>query len=148
MAQFARPVSDVLTTGWTTASGLSSGLSDALDETVADDADYARSSIPHGELLKVGLSAVADPQSSAGHVVRYRIGKIGTGPIAFTVSLRQGSTEIASWSHTGVDALTTYAQTLAGAEADAISDYAALQLWFSATTGGDLQLFGLLLGRT
>lgn len=149
MAQFARPVTDVTVTGWTTQSGGITALFDTLNETVADDADYARASLPDGDVLKLALSAVADPQTSNGHVVRYRIGKVGSGTIGMTVSLRQGSTEIASWPHTDVvTGPTTYEQTLTAPQADAITDYTDLQFWFTATSGGDLQLFGFLWGRS
>ncbi len=149
MAQFARPESDIDTTGWTTQAGGGTNLYDVLDETSANDADYARAGNPHGNTLKVYLSPVTDPQSSTGHIVRYRIGKLGTGVISFTVSLRQGSTAIASWPHIGVaTGPTTYTQTLSADEANAITNYADLYLWFTATSGGELQLFGLLLGRT
>lgn len=140
MAQFARPSADLDTTGWTTQSGGGTNLYDVLNETVADDADFARSSNPHGDVLKLYLSDVTDPQSSAGHVVRYRIGKQGTGVVSFDVALMQGAVEIASWPHVGVAAgPTTYEQTLSGAEADAITDYTDLQLWFTASSDTDPQ---------
>lgn len=130
MAQFARPTSDVALGGW------SGPAFSAIDEAVADDADFTSSpTAPNGAALEVALGSVEDPQSSTGHVVRYRYRKNSTGgaQINLTVALMQGVTQIASWSHTNIDAVTTAAQTLTAAEADAITNYADLRLRFTAT---------------
>lgn len=133
MAQFARPSADTATGGWTTQAGSATNLYAVLDESAADDVDYARLGSPNGEILKIALSSVADPQSATGHIVRYRIGKAGTGTVSMTVALMNGATEIASWSHSDVDeAFTTYEQTLDAAEANAITDYSDLELWITA----------------
>lgn len=136
MAQYARPSTDTETNGWVTQAGSASNLFDAINEATADDADYVRISSPHGEVLKVDLSLVADPQSAAGHVVRYRIGKSGAAAVNFLVSLRQGGTEIASWTHYDVGTtLTTQTQTLTTDQANAITDYGDLELRIAASGG-------------
>ncbi len=125
--QLARPVSDVTAGTWTASTG--SDLYAMLDETVASDADYIVTTA--ASTCEVALGSVSDPASSGGHVVRYRI-SANTGGI--TVRLRQGTTTIAAWTHNPApSSLTTYAQTLSGAEADSITDYAALKLQFEAT---------------
>lgn len=130
MAQFARPTSDVSLGGW------SGPAFSAIDEAVASDADFTTSpTAPAGATLEVALGAVEDPQASTGHVVRYRYRKNTTGgaQINLTVALMQGAVQIASWSHTNIDAVTTAAQTLTGPQADAITDYSNLRLRFTAT---------------
>ena len=126
-AQYARPTSDVSAGTWTASSG--SDLFAMLDESPANDADYI--STVNASICEVALGALTDPASSTGHVVRYRIAADSGGII---VRLRQGSTTIATWTHNPApSSLTTYAQTLTGGEADAITNYAALKLQFEAT---------------
>ena len=130
MAQFARPTSDVALGGW------SGPAFSAIDEVTPSDADFTTSpTAPAGATLEVALGAVEDPQASTGHVVRYRYRKNTTGgaQINLTVALMQGAVQIASWSHTNIDAVTTAAQTLTGPQADSITDYSNLRLRFTAT---------------
>lgn len=126
-AQYARPTSDVSAGTWTASSG--SDLFAMLDETTANDTDYI---VTTGtSTCEVALGTLTDPSSSSGHIVRYRIAADSGG---ITVRLRQGTTTIATWTHASAPtSLTTYAQTLAGGEADAITDYTTLRLQFEAT---------------
>lgn len=144
MSQFARPSTDATKGNWTDQGAGTTNLFQAIDETVASDADYVQSGLaPSADVYVTKLSAVEDPQSSSGHTVRYRYGKNASGgaQINLTVELRSAYTNestqgtlIASWSHTDVsDVLATAAQTLAGAEADSITSYGNLYLRFSAT---------------
>lgn len=126
-AQYSRPTSDVSAGTWTASSG--SDLFAMLDETAANDSDYI---VTTGvSTCEVALGSLTDPYVSTGHIVRYRISATGGGII---VRLRQGTTTIASWTHSPAPtSLTTYEQTLSGAEADSITSYAALKLQFEAT---------------
>jgi hypothetical protein len=88
------------------------------------------------------LTSVVDPVSSANHIVRFRYRKESTGgeQINLTVELRQGYTNegaqgtLIATVATLVDipgaSWTAGSYTLAGAEADAITDYANLYLRF------------------
>lgn len=126
-AQYASPSSDVSSGTWTASSG--SDLYAMLDESVPDDGDYIVTT--GASTCEVALGSLSDPAASTGHVVRYRISSTGGG---ITVRLRQGTTTIASWTHSPAPtSLTTYEQTLSGAEADSITSYAALKLQFEAT---------------
>lgn len=117
----ARPDSDVSAGAWTASSG--SDLYAMLDEESADDDDYIQSTT--GSTCEVALATVSAPPSGWVTVVRYRI----QGDC--TVSLRQGSTQIASWSHSpGPGSPTTYTQTLSGGEQSSISDWSDLRLRF------------------
>lgn len=125
-AQYARPTSDVSAGTWTASSG--SDLYAMLDEASASDADYIVTT--GASTCEVALGSLTDPASSSGHIVRYRISATSGG---ITVRLRQGTTTIASWTHSPAPtSLTTYEQTLSGAEADSITSYAALKLQFEA----------------
>lgn len=130
MPQFARPTSDVALGGW------SGPAFSAIDEATADDADFTQSPTgPANAALEVALGAVEDPQSSSGHIVRYRYKKDSGGgsQIDLTVELMQGATQIASWSHANIsDLYVSAAQTLSAAQADAITNYADLRLRFTA----------------
>lgn len=140
MAQFARPSADTLRDNWDEDDGTTTSIFSEIDESSVDDADFIRSQLgPTSDVYVTKLTSVTDPSASSGHIVRYRIGKDLTAgnQIDFLVELRQGyvdettkGTLIEDWTHTNVDALTTYAQTLSGAAADLITDYADLYLRF------------------
>jgi hypothetical protein len=138
MAQFARPDGDVSVGAWTTNAGGTTNLFQTIDEASAGDADFVRSELsPSSSAYECSLSDIEDPQSSAGHVVRYRYAKDAAGgqTVDLTVQLRQGtSTVIASATHTNIsETVTAGSFTLSGAEADAITDYTDLRLRFIAT---------------
>ncbi len=77
---------------------------------------------------------MSDPLVSQGHTISYRYKKNAPGgdQIDLTVRLVQGTTVIASWTHTNIDALTQVTQILTGAQADSITDYTDLRLRFEA----------------
>lgn len=119
--QLLRPSSDITAGAWTPSSGAT--LFATINEVVANDATYDLTS--QASTFEVGITAGTSPGVTTGHVVRYRI--VG----AVTVSLRQGTTTIASWSQSPA-AMTTYVQTLTSLQAAAITNYAALSLQFQA----------------
>jgi len=141
MPQFGRPSTDTTNQTFTDQAGGSTNIYTTIDEVSADDADYIKSpSAPANKVYVTKLTSLEDPQISTGHVVSYRYAKSAAGgaQIDLTVELRQGyaseasqGTLIKSWSHTNIsDAWATAAQTLAGAEADSITDYTNLYLRF------------------
>lgn len=126
IAQLARPSADISSGNW--VSSLGGPLYAAIDEVTADDADYIGTT--YGSVCEVALGSLADPGVSSGHKVRYRIAADAGGIV---VRLRQGATTIASWTHNPAPtSLSTFEQTLSGAEADSITDYSALKLQFEA----------------
>jgi hypothetical protein len=144
MAQFGRPDSTIAAGGWTSTGAT---LYEVIDETSASDADYI-SAGSTATTARIGLSDVTDPVSSTGHTVRYRGQSNGSGsPERITVELRQGTTLIATVSSSynitrGSPENVSY--TLTGTEADAITDYTALELRFIVATlasGETLQVF-------
>jgi hypothetical protein len=139
MPQYGRPSADTLNEGWTEDDGTNTTLFDQIDEASADDADYVQSALaPSNDPYVFKPSGVEDPQSSTGHIVRYRYGKSAAGgaQIDITVQLRQGyvseaspGTLIAQWTHTNVsESWTTAAQTLSAGEANSITDYTDLYI--------------------
>lgn len=131
MAQFLRPASDVSDGAWLPSAG--GDLYATIDESSASDSDYDYTESESA--FEVALSTGTDPSSSTGHTVRYRAA--GNGVLDLVVTLKQGTTTIASWTEEAASAsFTNYAHTLAGGEADAITDYADLRLHFEAAAGG------------
>jgi len=140
--QYARPDQDVSKENWDDAAGGDNDniLYDEVNESSRNDANYATSGslsfLDTTETWEAGLSNVVDPQSSSNHIVRYTYRKNASGGnvINLTVRLMQGTTQIASWTHTGIGTGFTLAtQTLSAAEADSITDYSDLRLRFIAT---------------
>lgn len=140
MVQIARPTSDVAAGAWTTQAGGTSNLYATIDESVASDTDFIKSSASPAtaDIVKIQLGTLTDPVSSTGHKVRYRYQKSVSGgdQIDLTVRLVQGAaTTIATWTHTNIaNGWTDAEQTLTSGEANAITDYADLRLWFEAVT--------------
>jgi hypothetical protein len=131
---FMRPGSDDLDGSWTTESG-GTNLFNSIDEVVPNDADYIQSVIdPPSDTCRVNLVAPSGNISSP-FVVTYRYSKSGTEGVQvdLTVTLKQGTTTIASWSHTNISTtLTTVRQTLTAPQLAAISDFTNLKLEFNA----------------
>ncbi len=141
--QTLHPSADSADGNWTDDGG-GTALAAAIDETTASDSDYIQSEFgPSSSGCRVKLESSGDPESSSGHIIRWRVGKNQTGgdTINMTVTLRQGGadtlgagTQIATFNRNAVDSLTTYEETLSGTEADSITDYGDLYLEFYADT--------------
>ena len=140
MAQFGRPSADTSIGGYTDQAGGTTNIYATIDEVVASDADYIRSVVaPANAPYVTKFTALEDPVSSSGHVLRCRMAKDAAGgaTINATVQLRQGyvneagqGTLIATIPNTANvgETFTDYTHTLSGAEADAITDYASLYI--------------------
>lgn len=137
MAQFGRPSSNITQTGFT------GGFAD-IDETTASDADFAFGANGGGNTLEVGLSAVTDPASSTGHIVRYRLAKVNNGSpnssgnaVTCDVGLYQGATLV--HADTGISVGVTFVTgsfTLTSTEADSITDYTDLRIRVTDSVNG------------
>lgn len=138
MAQFGRPIADTSIGAWKDQGDGTTNIYLTIDETSPSDADYIKSeSAPSSSPYATGLTtSLEDPVSSSGHIVRYRYQKSASGgaQIDLTVQLRQGyvnegspGTLIEAWTETNIaNGWTTQSRTLAGANADAITDYTSL----------------------
>ena len=117
----ARPDGDVSDGTWSASSG--SDLYAMIDEETPSDADYIEAT--SAGTCEVALSSINTPPAGWITTIRYRI--LGD----CTVSLRQGSTEVASWAHSpGPGSATTYNQSLSSGEQASISDWTDLRLRF------------------
>ena len=129
MAQFLRPDSDTAAGTWL-SSTTGASLYTMIDESSSDDTDFIYAL--NAGVVKVALSAGTDPSSSTGHVVRYRAQGNGVNDLRVYLVDTSGPGTVASWTEAAAAAtMTGYSHTLSGAEADAISDYTSLELWFS-----------------
>lgn len=100
-----RPANDTAAGAWTPSTG--GTLSGAIDESAYDDADYI--SVASLSTCELQLNDTVFPGGSS-QVLSYRAqSTTGNG---LTVTLKQGATTIASWSHGLTSTLTTYTQTL------------------------------------
>lgn len=136
MPQFGRPSADTLRDNWEEDDGTTTAIFDQVDESVIDDADYIRTVlVPTNDVYVTKLTTLEDPISSINHIlrVRYRKSTTGGAQIDLTYQLRQAYTNegalgtlIAQSVLTNIDAITTGALTLSGAEADSITDYTNL----------------------
>lgn len=141
-AQKVQPTADSVDGNWLNESGSNVNLYASIDEATAVDTDYITSeSAPANSAVRLKVGKLFDPLSSTGHIIHWRPGKDSTGghQIDMKVTLYQGGgnvlgagTQIAQFTRTNVDALTTYDETLSAAQADAITNYGDLYLEFSA----------------
>lgn len=134
-AQFGRPSNDVSNNSWSAAP-----LWEKLDETTTDNETTqisSRTNPASGDFFEVALSSLSDPQSSTGHVLRYRLLKTQAKSIQATVYLYQGSSLIATTPvQSPGSAYTTYSYTLTGAEANSITNYSDLRVRLVPSTSG------------
>jgi len=142
MAQFGRPSADTNNDGaWVDEAAGSVNLWDGIDEVTAEDTLFIESvSAPSAAPYVAALQDIVleDPVSSSGHIVRYRYQKNASGgaTIGLTVELRQGyvseasqGTLIASSVEADIgNGFVSDSFTLAGGEADAITDYTDLYI--------------------
>ena len=144
MTQYARPDSDVSDGSWVNQAGSNTNLYQSIDESGGeDDSDYVIStdSSSSSDTMEVGLSDISDPQGSSSHTVKYRAkGSDPSGSYgipSLTVSLRQGSTQIATSTNSSLTtSFVDYTFTLSSSEANAITDYSDLRLRFVRASGG------------
>ena len=131
--QEARPASDV-SGNWTPSSG--SDSFEMINEVAPDDSDFIRSpENPTSSAEEVLMSSVVTPDGDDNHVVHYRYRKEPTDgpPIDLTVTLLDGVTTIATFTHTNISGTVRMAhQPLTLVEAANIVNYANLRLRFTA----------------
>jgi len=140
MPQFLRPASTVSSATW---SYVGPSFHGAIAEASADDATTYVIHTVGGSVTaaEVALSPGTDPSSSSDHIVYFRSYLDIVAPLAapneLTVSLYEGATLIAEDTVSPASQTwETFSFTLAGAEADAITDYTDLRLVFDYSYGG------------
>jgi prepilin-type N-terminal cleavage/methylation domain-containing protein len=129
----ALPVSDVLTTGWTTNPASPNTLWDKLNDQ--SDSTWATTATKDKE-ARVALSPV-DPPDGTPVTVEVRAMSVGTGAAKMKVSvydLTSGPAALATQTINNVNSLKNYDWTASGIPT---ASYAHLTLGFSLTTNGD-----------
>lgn len=130
--QTARPSADIDVTNavGVPTPGAGSGVYARLAENV--DTSYAE--ISNGGDVEVAFSSLIDPQVHTGHTLTYRAWYGGGATSGTqTVTLKQGTTTIASWTDTLTSSPQTFTHTLTSGQASAISDYSQLRVRFAAS---------------
>jgi hypothetical protein len=120
--QISHPIADITTTGWTASSG--PDLYAVVDEVVPDDGDYIKT-VTLGAEFDIKVSALTDPGANDHHELGFQVPvEIPSGK-TLTFAIWQGtSTKLSEWSVAGpIAAGAPFWLTMAGAEADLISDY-------------------------
>jgi hypothetical protein len=128
------PDADVTDGGWLNEVAGTS-LFASIDEATINDSDYIRSqAMPLSDVCEVALeNPLGTPGQPMTVSYRYKDGGV-TGDISLIVTLLQGATEIATWSHNNISGtFSTVQQTLSSGEFAAISDFTDLRLRFEAT---------------
>jgi hypothetical protein len=147
VTQKYRPSSDVSLGTWTDQAGGTTNVYTRIDEADTPvDTDYAQSAAnPSSDLYEYALTkdpaapGGPDPQVSTGHILRYRVAadQLVGGSVSLVTELRQGasalSTPVSFTDTLSSTTPATIAQTLSGAQADAITDYTALRVRHTAT---------------
>ena len=132
MAQYMRPDADVALGGWTNPSF------SVIDEATANDADFTESmGNPANDILIVSLGDNSDPNTNAGHVLRYRYQNTTSEDLDLVVKLKQGAATIATITHTAIPNVWTQADNaLSESDVANITDYNDLRISFDANLTG------------
>jgi hypothetical protein len=118
VAQLAVPVSDLIAGAWVPSTG--STLFGVLDESVADDGDYA--SVGSNSTMQIGLDVLRYPVAGT-RTLSYRIS--GSPAKRIIARLVEGSTTLETWTDDPAPSTLT---TVARAVSATISDYSNLRL--------------------
>jgi len=115
---------------------------ECVNEAVRDDGDFIQSTgigSSNTDTDIMTLSDIDDPLRSDSHFLKYTLREagVGTNPVGFTITLKQGVTTIASFTHAQGSitegAFIVYQQELSGAQSDSITDYSDLSVELEAT---------------
>lgn len=153
MAQYALPDANLGSTNWTQGVGSGDDDGDWFDEldegfgsgrgsgSGPDDltTHWEAPDNPIDEVIATSLATVTDPVTSSGHIYRTRTKKDSGGgrQIDFTSNLLElGTVRATHFESAAASVWTTYATTLSGAEADAITNYANLEIETRAQQNG------------
>jgi hypothetical protein len=137
VVQVLSPNSDTSISDWTNQTGSGTNIYLSIDEQPYSDADYIQSPAPpNSSVARFSLSdptagtALGDPVT-----ISYRFAA-GAAGYTLTVSLKQGTTLITSWVHSGAgitSSFQTATQTLTSTDLAAITDFTNLFIEFQAS---------------
>lgn len=138
--QYARPQAIVQNVGpWQDNAGATTNaaLVAAVNEPVRNDATYAQSPLgpTSSQVLEYLLDAVNAPSvavSGNNYVVSYAYYKnLSGGTVDLVVSLMQGASTIASWTHNNIGTIVEADQSLTQGQVNTITDWANLSIRFA-----------------
>lgn len=126
------PDADISDGSWTDQGG-GTNLFAAIDEQILSDSDYIQSALnPNTDICEINLS---NPGQTPGQPfeIFYRYRNSGEARMDLVVRLVQGTTIIATWTHSNIgQSFVTASQALSGAEFAAITDFNDLRIRFQA----------------
>lgn len=133
MVQTALPDGTV-SNDWTVTGAASAhaALASASDTSLIETATQ-------GDLCRVNVATVIDPEVGTGHVIKFRAQATGSGaPERILVRLFEGSTERAASGNIAITrgSFNAYSFTLSEAQADAITAYSDLRIEIEAVVLG------------
>ena len=147
MTQYASPNTDGCDTctdgDWKNAGGGQGALNSNIRKGTGDATYITSEDTGLTDTCVFGIQGGDDPASDSDHIVRYRARStdgMWMGVLPLTVALYQDSLDPEDnpiWTNTNnslATGLTNYSFTLSPDEADAITDYDDLQLWFTRGT--------------
>jgi hypothetical protein len=145
MTQYASPNSDDVDGLWYKEGGGQGALNSKIRKGTGDSTYITSENTASPSTCSFEIQNGDDPEGASDHIVRYRAratDDMFMGPLPLTVSLYQDASKIAEVLNSSVSTFTftDYSFTLSTSEANAITDYDDLQLWFtrgSAMMGTD-----------
>jgi len=96
------PDGDNTVGAWTTDAGGTTNLYQRVDEATFDDTDYIRSEVNPANSQYIGTFGTPVDPVGRRHYLEYRYQKDSTDTMDLTVEFRQGTTVIASTTHTNI----------------------------------------------
>ena len=141
MTQYASPNGDNVDGSWTNKTGGQGALNSNCRKDSGDSTYIMSEDDGSTDTCVFEIENGDDPASDSDHIVRYRAVStdlMWSGPLPLTVALYQDSLDPEDnpiWTNTNnsvdTSTFTDYSFTLSTDEADAISDYDDLQLYFT-----------------
>lgn len=130
--QTARPTSDVDVTN---AVGVPTpGVGSGVYARLAENTDSSYAEISNAGDVEVAFASLIDPQVDTGHTLSYRAWYGGGATSGTqTVTLKQGTSTIASWTDTLSSSPQAFSHTLSSGQSAAITDYSQLRVRFAAS---------------
>jgi hypothetical protein len=132
--EYLRPDADDVDGGWTNELD-GTTLFSSIDEVTEDDSDFIKSSLtPSADMARIRISDPSTALAEPFHV-EYRYKKLGVPTVDLVVRLKQGTTQIAAWTHSNIaDSFVTTTQTLSSGEFSSITDFTNLFIELEANT--------------
>jgi hypothetical protein len=100
--QYLRPTEDTAKGFWTDQDFRTVDLYQTINEAQPDTSDLIRTAVPPHDQFLTRLQTGDHPGTTSEHRVYYAYRKVGTDTKGFTVILRAGTVDVATWNHTDI----------------------------------------------